>query len=97
MKKVSSILILLGISLFLYGLNNCACNKRIEKFNPTITPTNTPTNTMSTTMTNNINKKTEQIKNRLSGISAIALNNKYILDKTNKMNEDLKKIISIKK
>ncbi len=91
MKQITSLLVLLGITLLIYGLYNCNCKKiSIEKFDITPTPT------ITSTATPNINNKTEKIKLNINEISSIIENNKYLIDKTNQIRQNMQKFIKSK-
>ena len=80
MRQITSILVLAGITVLLYGLYNCNCKKMsIERFQ----------------QPSNINNKTEQIKTQLSSITSISKKNKDLINETNKIRESLKKFVSL--
>jgi len=88
MRQITSLLVLLGITLLVYGLYNCSCRKKpIERFQSTPIMTLQP----------NINNQTQQIKADLSKMTSIAENNKYLIQKTNEMRENLQKMMMLKK
>jgi hypothetical protein len=92
MRQITSLLVLLSISILVYGLYNCSCRKKpIERFQ------SIPIMTLQPTLQPNINNPTEQIKSDLSKINSIAENNKYLLKKTNEMRENLHKMMMLKK
>jgi hypothetical protein len=92
MRQITTLLVLLGIILLVYGLYNCSCRKKpIERFQ------STPIMTLQPTLQPNINNPSEQIKSNLSKINSIAKDNKYLLEKTNQMRENLQKMIMLKK
>ena len=92
MRQITSLLVLLGITLLVYGLYNCSCRKKpIERFQ------STPIMTLQPTSQPNINNPTDKIKSNLSKINSIAENNKYLLEKTNEMRESLQKMMMLKK
>lgn len=82
MRQITSLLVLLGITLLVYGLYNCSCRKMsIEKFQETP----------------NINNQTQQINGDLSKMTSIAENNKYLLEKTNEIRGNIQKMMMLKK
>jgi hypothetical protein len=88
MRQITSLLVLLSIIILVYGLYNCSCRKKpIERFQSTPIMTLQP----------NINNPTQKIKSDLSKINSIAENNKYLLEKTNQMRENLHKMMMLKK
>jgi len=92
MRQITSLLVLLGITLLVYGLYNCSCRKKpIERFQ------STPIMTLQPTLQPNINNQTQQIKADLSKMTSIAENNKYLIQKTNEMRENLQKMMMLKK
>jgi hypothetical protein len=94
MRQITTLLVLLGIILLVYGLYNCSCRKKpIERFQSTPIMTLQPT--LQPTSQPNINNQTQQIKSDLSKINSIAENNKYLVQKTNEIKENLQKIQKI--
>ena len=92
MRQITSLLVLLSIIILVYGLYNCSCRKKpIERFQ------STPIMTLQPTLQPNINNPTQKIKSDLSKINSIAENNKYLLEKTNQMRENLHKMMMSKK
>jgi hypothetical protein len=92
MRQITSLLVLLGIILLVYGLYNCSCKKKpIERFQ------SIPIMTLQPTLQPNINNQTQQIKADLSKMNSITENNKYLLEKTNEMRENLQKMMMLKK
>ena len=92
MRQITSLLVLLSIIILVYGLYNCSCRKKpIERFQLT------PIMTLQPTLQPNINNPTQKIKSDLSKINSIAENNKYLLEKTNQMRENLHKMMMSKK
>jgi hypothetical protein len=92
MKQITALLVLLGITLLVYGLYNCSCRKMsIEKFQET------PNIKLQPTLQPNINNQTQQIKGDLSKITSITENNKYLLEKTNEIRGNIQKMMMFKK
>jgi hypothetical protein len=92
MRQITSLLVLLSIIILVYGLYNCSCIKKpAERFQ------STPIMTLQPTLQPNINNPTQKIKSDLSKINSIAENNKYLLEKTNQMRENLHKMMMSKK